>query len=170
MAGVQVQRAGSPVLASGVFLGIHQAVNATEPDTDLAGRPANPETDPASGIWGEVRDANGNPLQDGDTVVVIKDLKVKGSSTGIKAGTTVATAKSDTLLYALTLALDTLPYKLFQTPADTIDYLTHPTHYLTTNSVDLEGSGISCPSARSYIPTLVAFVKAHPDISSAAMI
>ena len=55
-AGVQVQRAGSPVLASGVFLGIHQAINATEPDTDLAGRPANPETDPASGIWGEVRD------------------------------------------------------------------------------------------------------------------
>ncbi len=55
-AGVQVQRAGSPVLASGVFLGIHQAINATEPDTDLTGRPANPETDPASGIWGEVRD------------------------------------------------------------------------------------------------------------------
>jgi len=54
--GLQVQRAGSPVLASGVFLGIHDAINATEPDTDLAGRPANPETDPASGIWGEVRD------------------------------------------------------------------------------------------------------------------
>jgi hypothetical protein len=54
--GLQVQRAGSPVLASGVFLGFHDVINATEPDTDLAGRPANPETDPASGIWGEVRD------------------------------------------------------------------------------------------------------------------
>ena len=36
-----------------------------------------------------VRDANGNLLQDGDTVVVIKDLNVKGSSCGIKIGTTV---------------------------------------------------------------------------------
>jgi len=34
-------------------------------------------------------DANGNPLQDGDTVTVIKDLKVKGSSTVVKVGTKV---------------------------------------------------------------------------------
>ncbi|QMT33983.1 zinc ribbon domain-containing protein YjdM [Conchiformibius steedae DSM 2580] len=37
----------------------------------------------------QVRDANGTPLQDGDTVVLIKDLKVKGSSTVIKQGTKV---------------------------------------------------------------------------------
>jgi protein PhnA len=36
-----------------------------------------------------VRDANGNPLADGDDVIVIKDLKVKGSSTVVKAGTKV---------------------------------------------------------------------------------
>lgn len=36
-----------------------------------------------------VKDANGNLLQDGDTVTVIKGLKVKGSPTGIKAGTKV---------------------------------------------------------------------------------
>lgn len=36
-----------------------------------------------------VRDANGNELQDGDTVVVIKDLKVKGSSDVVKVGTKV---------------------------------------------------------------------------------
>jgi protein PhnA len=36
-----------------------------------------------------VRDANGNVLQDGDTVTVIKDLKVKGSSTVVKVGTKV---------------------------------------------------------------------------------
>jgi protein PhnA len=36
-----------------------------------------------------VKDANGNVLQDGDTVVVIKDLKVKGSSTVVKGGTKV---------------------------------------------------------------------------------
>lgn len=35
------------------------------------------------------RDANGNVLQDGDSVVVIKDLKVKGSSSVIKQGTKV---------------------------------------------------------------------------------
>jgi protein PhnA len=36
-----------------------------------------------------VRDSNGNELKDGDTVVVIKDLKVKGSSSGLKRGTVV---------------------------------------------------------------------------------
>jgi protein PhnA len=36
-----------------------------------------------------VKDANGNVLNDGDTVTVIKDLKVKGSSSSIKIGTKV---------------------------------------------------------------------------------
>jgi protein PhnA len=36
-----------------------------------------------------VRDANGNVLQDGDTVVMVKDLKVKGSSSTLKVGTKV---------------------------------------------------------------------------------
>ncbi len=36
-----------------------------------------------------VRDANGNELQDGDSVVVIKDLKVRGSSAVVKVGTKV---------------------------------------------------------------------------------
>ena len=36
-----------------------------------------------------VKDANGKPLQDGDTVTVIKDLKVKGSSVTVKVGTKV---------------------------------------------------------------------------------
>jgi len=36
-----------------------------------------------------VRDSVGNVLQDGDTVTVIKDLKVKGSSTVVKVGTKV---------------------------------------------------------------------------------
>ncbi|WFM72476.1 zinc ribbon domain-containing protein YjdM [Halomonas sp. CKK8] len=36
-----------------------------------------------------VRDANGNPLADGDTVTVIKDLRVKGSSSVVKVGTRV---------------------------------------------------------------------------------
>ena len=36
-----------------------------------------------------VKDSNGNILQDGDTVTVIKDLKVKGSSSVVKVGTKV---------------------------------------------------------------------------------
>lgn len=36
-----------------------------------------------------IKDANGNPLADGDTVTVIKDLKVKGSSLVVKVGTKV---------------------------------------------------------------------------------
>jgi protein PhnA len=36
-----------------------------------------------------VKDANGNVLADGDAVVLIKDLKVKGSSTTLKQGTKV---------------------------------------------------------------------------------
>ncbi len=37
-------------------------------------------------VW---RDANGTELADGDTVTVIKDLKVKGSSLVVKVGTKV---------------------------------------------------------------------------------
>jgi protein PhnA len=36
-----------------------------------------------------VRDSNGNALVEGDTVVVIKDLKVKGSSIPLKQGTVI---------------------------------------------------------------------------------
>jgi protein PhnA len=38
---------------------------------------------------GVIKDAHGNVLQDGDTVTVIKDLKVKGSSSTVKVGTKV---------------------------------------------------------------------------------
>ncbi|MBD3576009.1 MULTISPECIES: zinc ribbon domain-containing protein YjdM [Streptomyces] len=48
-----------------------------------------------SGESGEkvVKDAVGNVLRDGDTVTVIKALKVKGSPSGIKAGTKVRNIK-----------------------------------------------------------------------------
>lgn len=36
-----------------------------------------------------IRDANGQILADGDTVVIIKDLKVKGASQALKVGTKV---------------------------------------------------------------------------------
>lgn len=48
------------------------------------------ETAPAEEEAGRVvRDANGNVLADGDTVTLIKDLKVKGSSTTLKVGTKI---------------------------------------------------------------------------------
>lgn len=37
----------------------------------------------------KIVDANGNELKDGDTVIVIKDLPVKGASKSVKAGTKV---------------------------------------------------------------------------------
>ncbi len=44
----------------------------------------------AAGVAGVVvRDSNGNRLADGDSVVVIKDLKVKGSSIPLKQGTLI---------------------------------------------------------------------------------
>lgn len=42
-----------------------------------------------------IRDANGTPLSDGDTVTVIKDLKVKGSSSVVKVGTKVKNIRLD---------------------------------------------------------------------------
>ncbi|NDL61186.1 zinc ribbon domain-containing protein YjdM [Acerihabitans arboris] len=48
------------------------------------------QDDPAAGEESLiVRDANGNLLADGDAVTVIKDLKVKGSSSTLKIGTKV---------------------------------------------------------------------------------
>lgn len=40
----------------------------------------------AAKVW---KDANGNALQDGDTVTLVKDLKIKGSSAVVKVGTKV---------------------------------------------------------------------------------
>ena len=57
---------------------------------------------------GGIRDANGNALQDGDTVTVIKDLKVKGSSLVVKVGTKVKNIRlvdGDTILIAKSTVL-----------------------------------------------------------------
>lgn len=40
-----------------------------------------------------VKDSNGNILSDGDTVTIIKDLKVKGASSALKKGTKVKNIK-----------------------------------------------------------------------------
>ena len=47
------------------------------------------ETSAAESTSLVVKDANGNLLQDGDNITVIKDLKIKGSSQVVKVGTKV---------------------------------------------------------------------------------
>ena len=47
---------------------------------------ADTDADAGDGI---VRDANGNTLADGDAVILVKDLKVKGSSSTLKKGTKI---------------------------------------------------------------------------------
>ena len=50
----------------------------------------DPAADSAASEEGlTVTDSNGTPLHDGDTITVIKDLKVKGSSSVVKVGTKV---------------------------------------------------------------------------------
>ncbi|MEQ2527863.1 alkylphosphonate utilization protein [Robertmurraya yapensis] len=49
----------------------------------------SPNSDGANDDEKVIKDANGNVLSDGDTVTVIKDLKVKGSSSTLKQGTKV---------------------------------------------------------------------------------
>lgn len=50
---------------------------------------AQASSEPAADEVRVIKDAVGNVLQDGDTVTVIKDLKVKGSSLVVKVGTKV---------------------------------------------------------------------------------
>ncbi len=49
---------------------------------------ATVDTNEASGN-GLVRDAHGNLLEDGDAVILVKDLKVKGSSSVLKKGSKI---------------------------------------------------------------------------------
>ncbi len=70
-------------------------------------------------------------------------------------------------------AIDWLPgvYRLMQIPSAAIDYFVHPTYYDTSHTVaDLAGSGLQAPPLRSYLPTLVSFMRGHPELSSEAMV
>ncbi len=51
--------------------------------------PMQAEAAPADAEDSRVRDANGNVLADGDAVILVKDLKVKGSSTVLKKGSKI---------------------------------------------------------------------------------
>lgn len=51
--------------------------------------PADDDAAPGADAAPEIRDSVGNVLTDGDTVTIVKSLKVKGSPTDIKVGTKV---------------------------------------------------------------------------------
>ncbi|AFM18063.1 non-ribosomal peptide synthase, dehydrogenase domain-containing protein [Mycolicibacterium chubuense NBB4] len=61
-------------------------------------------------------------------------------------------------------------YRLMRIPPEDVDYFVHPTSYLTEHCrADLAGSGIEAPAFPSYVQRLVAFMRSHPEVSSAAM-
>ena len=86
---VQLQRAGGP---NGTTLWNFPAgsaginINATVPSQDLAGRPAHPETDPATGVWGQIRDQTAVVVADGGTY----NQGVHGRPTALAYGAYVA--------------------------------------------------------------------------------
>ncbi len=70
------------------------------------------------------------------------------------------------------LMIDRVPgvYRLMRIPSSAIDYFVLPTTFGTEHArQDLAGSGITCPSFRSYADRLIAFVRQHPDVGAAAM-
>ncbi|HEX9986000.1 MAG TPA: SDR family oxidoreductase [Thermoanaerobaculia bacterium] len=58
-------------------------------------------------------------------------------------------------------------YRLMKIPADAVNYFVHPTLYDTRNAA---AAGVPAPRFRDYLPKLVEYVRAHPEIGSAAMV
>jgi hypothetical protein len=89
----QLQRAGGPNTTTFWDFANGSArvnINATAPLDDLAGRPASPDTDPASGVWGQVRDQTAAVVAAGKTF----GEGIHGRPTALAYGAWVA----DTLL------------------------------------------------------------------------
>lgn len=62
-------------------------------------------------------------------------------------------------------------YRLMRIPPAAVDYFVHPTTYDTTHATrDLAKAGIVAPRLQDYAKTLADFVRAHPEIGSAAMV
>jgi len=106
-------------------------------------------------------------LADPDPLTIDEVLSAVAHATGrmlVKLPLPVGIAKA---------AIDWVPgvYRLMQIPSSSIDYFVHPTYYDTTQATaDLAGSGLAVPPLRSYLPTLVSFLKAHPELGSEAMV
>src|SRR5262249_4816390 len=69
-------------------------------------------------------------------------------------------------------AIDYVPgvERMMGIPSASIDYFTQPTFYDTANADrDLAPLGVRCPRLVDFLPRLVEFLKAHPEISPDAM-
>ncbi len=105
-------------------------------------------------------------LADPEPLTVAELLEVVGEATKrriVRIPMPLAAAKA---------ALDYVPgvHWVMKMPSGVVDYFVHPTYYTTANAAaDLEGSGIRVPPFRDYARILVDFVRAHPEVSSAAM-
>lgn len=105
-------------------------------------------------------------LADPEPATVDQLLDLIGSATGrmvVRVPLPKLLAKS---------ALDWVPpvQWLMEIPSSAIDYFVHPTYYATTRAQELLApQGIAVPPVASYLSRLVAFMAAHPEISSAAM-
>jgi hypothetical protein len=54
--------------------------------------------------------------------------------------------------------------RLLGMPKETIVYANHPVAYDAQNTLGaLEGTGVECPSIAGYLPTLIQYLREHPD-------
>ncbi len=106
-------------------------------------------------------------LADPDPMTVDETIRAIAAGTGrtiVRIPLTKGLAKG---------ALQYVPgvYRLMRIPAPAVDYFVHPTEYDTTHATrDLASAGIVAPHFRDYADKLIAFVRAHPEVSSAAMV
>lgn len=106
-------------------------------------------------------------LADPEPATVAELIEVFGELTGKKL-LTVPLPQS-----VAKLAIDRVPgvEALMQIPSDSVNYFTHPTHYLTDQAqAALDGTGITLPEKRDWFARLVDFTREHMEMSSAPMI
>lgn len=102
-------------------------------------------------------------LADPDPMTVSETIDAVAAATGrrvVRIPLPKAAAKA---------ALDYVPgvYRLMRIPSAAVDYFTHPTTYDTANvQRDLD---FPVPRLRDYLPRLVEFMRAHPEVGSSAM-
>ncbi len=106
-------------------------------------------------------------LADPDPPTIDEAITLMGKATGraiVRVPMPLNVAKS---------AIEYVPgvYQLMGIPASAVDYFIHPTFYDTHHADhDLEALGIRCPKLADYMPRLVEFLRAHPDLESGAMV
>jgi len=106
-------------------------------------------------------------LADPDPPTIDEAVQLLGKATGrivLRVPMPLAVAKA---------AIDRVPgvYRLLEIPSSAVDYFIHPTFYDTANATrDLAPAKLACPRFADYLPKLVTFMKAHPEIASEAMV